>query len=110
MTKSYFIVNPQWISERLEAPPTAERGHRPWPFEYPGARTATRSGRQTVQKEGEEEEEEKLKVELMTSSSVYPVWGNLNTTPRKLVSPVRYSYQLDSSRYESHATPRQSSR
>ena len=108
--RSYFIVSPQWLSEKIEAPPTTSRGHRPWPFEFPGARTARRpASAKTPGIPEDEDEYERQKVEL-TMSSGLPSWSSLSSSPRAWVNPAKYSYQLDSSRFETGGAQQQPSR
>lgn len=42
--KSHFVINPQWISEDFNKPEFKERTHRPWAYEFPGARRYDTSG------------------------------------------------------------------
>ena len=101
---------PQWLSEKMEAPPTTSREHRPWPYEFPGARTAIRPlSARSITSEIPEDEEEPMSVAIMTASGM-PLWGSLNSIPRAWKNPAKYSYQLDSSRFDTSGAKTQPSR
>jgi len=42
--RGHFVVNREWNSEEFNSPKFAPRTHRPWPYEFPGARNYNPEG------------------------------------------------------------------